>query len=74
MKNINELRKLRLKKEVQERVLMNDGNLKLSFQDLYDNLFNQKELLIDNDRLLQAIEVQKDINVIQNWIKEYNEL
>ena len=74
MKNINELRKLRLKKEVQERVLMNDGNLKLSFQDLYDNLFYQKELLIDNDRLLQAIEVQKDINVIQNWIKEYNEL
>ena len=74
MKNINELRKLRLKKEVQERVLMNDGNLKLSFQDLYDNLFNQKELLIDNDRLLQAIDVQKDINVIQNWIKEYNEL
>tara|TARA_X000001382_G_scaffold93122_1_gene67717 strand:+ start:1086 stop:1310 length:225 start_codon:yes stop_codon:yes gene_type:complete len=74
MKNINELRKLRLKKEVQERVLMNDGNLKLSFQDLYDNLFYQKELLIDNDRLLQAIDVQKDINVIQNWIKEYNEL
>ena len=68
------LRELRLKKEVQERVIMNEGNLKLSFQDVYENLFNEREFLMDNDRLLQAIDVQKDIKVIQNWMKEYNTL
>ena len=70
---MNSLREIRLKKEIQERVLMNDGNLKLSFQDVYENLFNEKEMLLDHDRLLQAIDVNKDIKIVLNWMNEYNE-
>ena len=36
---------------------------------LRDKLFQDKELLLDNDRLLQAIEVQKDLNIVQEWIE-----
>ncbi len=36
---------------------------------LRDKLFQDKEFLMDNDRLLQAIEVQKDLNIVQEWIE-----
>jgi hypothetical protein len=36
---------------------------------LRDKLFQDKELLLDNDRLLQAIDVQKDLNIVQEWIE-----
>ena len=36
---------------------------------LRDKLFQDKELFLDNDRLLQAIEVQKDLNIVQEWIE-----
>lgn len=42
---------------------------------LRDKLFQDKELLMDNDRLLQAIEVQKDLNIVNEWIEiEYTGL
>ena len=41
---------------------------------LRDKLFQDKELLLDNDRLLQAIEVQKDLNIVQEWIELENTL
>lgn len=36
---------------------------------LRDKLFQDKEFLMDNDRLLQAIDVQKDLNIVQEWIE-----
>ena len=69
---MSKLRELRLKKEVQERVLMNDGNVEKSLHEVYEALFNEKEVLLDNDRLLQAIDANKDIKVVREWINEYN--
>lgn len=36
---------------------------------LRDKLFQDKELFLDNDRLLQAIDVQKDLDIVQEWIE-----
>jgi len=35
---------------------------------LRDKLYYDKETLMDHDRLFQAIEVQKDIDIVQEWI------
>ena len=64
----------RLQKEVQERVLMNDGNLKKSFQEVLDHLYKEHELYYDNDRLVQAIDTMKDITTLKEMINEYNTL
>ena len=40
----------------------------VSLQELYEYNFNLKEQLLDNDRLYQAIDVQKDINILLEWI------
>jgi hypothetical protein len=68
------LRMKRLQREVQERVLMNDGNLKQSFQDVLDNLYKEHELYYDNDRHVQAIDTWKDITTLKEMINEYNTL
>ena len=68
------LRMKRLQKEVQERVLMNDGNLKKSFQEVLDHLYKEHELYYDNDRLVQAIDTMKDITTLKEMINEYNTL
>ena len=68
------LRMKRLQKEVQERVLMNDGNLKKSFQEVLDHLYKEHELYYDNDRLVQAMNVWKDITTLKEMINKYNTL
>lgn len=68
------LRMKRLQKEVQERVLMNDGNLKKSFQEVLDHLYKSHELYYDNDRHVQAMDVWKDITTLKEMIVEYNTL
>jgi hypothetical protein len=68
------LRMKRLQKEVQERVLMNDGNLNKSFQDVLDNLYKEYELYFDNDRIVQSMDVMRDINTLKEMINEYNTL
>ena len=68
------LRMKRLQKEVQERVLMNDGNLKQSFQEVLDHLYKEHELYYDNDRHVQAIDTWKDITTLKEMINEYNTL
>lgn len=68
------LRMKRLQKEVQERVLMNDGNLKKSFQEVLDHLYKEHELYYDNDRHVQAIDTWKDITTLKEMINEYNTL
>ena len=68
------LRMKRLQREVQERVLMNDGNLKKSFQEVLDHLYKSHELYYDNDRIVQAMDVWKDITTLKEMIKEYNTL
>ena len=68
------LRMKRLQREVQERVLMNDGNLKKSFQEVLDHLYKEHELYYDNDRLVQAIDTMKDITTLKEMINEYNTL
>lgn len=68
------LRIKRLQKEVQERVLMNDGNLNKSFQDVLDNLYKEYELYFDNDRIVQSMDVMRDINTLKEMINEYNTL
>ena len=71
---MKELRMKRLQKEVQERVLMNDGNLKKSFQEVLDHLYKTHELYYDNDRIVQAMETMRDINTLKEMIVEYNTL
>lgn len=71
---MKKLRMKRLQKEVQERVLMNDGNLKKSFQEVLDHLYKEHELYYDNDRLVQAIDTMKDITTLKEMITEYNTL
>lgn len=68
------LRMKRLQKEVQERVLMNDGNLKKSFQEVLDHLYKERELYYDNDRLYRAFDTMRDINTLKEMITEYNTL
>jgi len=71
---MKELRMKRLQREVQERVLMNDGNLKKSFQEVLDHLYKSHELYYDNDRIVQAMETMRDINTLKEMIVEYNTL
>ena len=68
------LRMKRLQREVQERVIMNDGNLKKSFQEVLDHLYKEHELYYDNDRHVQAIDTWKDITTLKEMINEYNTL
>ena len=70
--NMKELRIKRLQKEVQERVLMNDGNLKKSFQEVLDHLYKEHELYYDNDYHVQAMNVWKDILTLKEMINKYN--
>ena len=70
--NMKELRMKRLQKEVQERVIMNDGNLRKSFQDVLDHLYKEHELYWDNDRIVQAMDVMRDIKTLEEMISEYN--
>lgn len=66
------LQELRLIKEVQERVLLNDGDVLMSLQQVNDHLYKEMDFLQDNDRLLQAIGVNKDIKIIEEWIELEN--
>ena len=68
------LREARLKKEVQERVLMNDGDVHKSFQEVLDHLYKEHELYYDNDRHVQAIDTWKDILELKHMINKFNEL
>ena len=69
---MKELRIKRLQKEVQERVIMNNGNLKQSFQDVLDHLYKEHELYFDNDRIVQAMDVMRDINALKEIINRCN--
>ena len=62
---MKELRMKRLQREIQERVLMNDGNLKKSFQEVLNHLYKEHELYYDNDRMVQAMETMRDINTLK---------
>ena len=70
---MEELRKRRLTKEVQERVIMNDGNIRESFQDVLNHLYKEHELYFDNDRHVQAINTMNDITTLKEMMAEYNE-
>ena len=63
------LQELRLRKEVQERVLMNDGDVLLSLQEVKANLYKEWDWYYDNDRLVQAFDVQKDMKIVDKWIE-----
>ena len=67
-----QVRMKRLQKEVQERVIMNDGNLNKSFQDVLDHLYKEHELYFDNDRIVQAMDAMRDINTLKEMINKYN--
>ena len=68
------LRMKRLQKEVQERVLMNDGNVREAFQDVLNHLYKEHEVYFDNDRHVQAINTMNDITTLKEMIVEYNTL
>ena len=40
----------------------------VTLEQLQDKLFNEYEMLMDNDRLLQAIDAKKDLNIVNEWI------
>lgn len=69
---MKELRMKRLQKEVKERVIMNDGNLNKSFQEVLDHLYKEYELYYDNDYHVQAMSVWKDILTLKEMITKYN--
>jgi len=66
------LQELRLIKEVQERVILNGGDVLMSLQQVNNHLYKEMDILQDNDRLLQAIGVNKDIKIIEEWIELEN--
>ena len=41
----------------------------VSLTQLKDKLYNEMNILEDNDRLLQAIGVYKDIKIVEEWIE-----
>lgn len=41
----------------------------VSLTELRDKLYNEMDFLQDNDRLLQAIGVNKDIKIVEEWIE-----
>lgn len=41
----------------------------VTLEQLYTKLINERELLVDNDRWLQASDCQKDINIVMEWIE-----
>ena len=44
----------------------------VTLTELRDQLYNEMDILQDNDRLLQAIGVNKDIKIIEEWIELEN--
>ena len=66
---MNTLREKRLQKEVQERVIMNDGDVLFSLQQVKTQLYKEWDLYYDNDRLTQAFDVQKDMKIVDKWIE-----
>ena len=71
---MKQLRMKRLQREVQERVLINGGNLHKSFQQVLDHLYKSHELYYDNDRIVQAMETMRDITTLKEMIQKYNEI
>lgn len=68
-----EVRRKRLQREVQERVIMNDGNLHKSFQEVLDHLYKTHERREEQDRTYFG-EVLRDIDLLKEMIKKYNEI
>ena len=66
---MNTFREKRLQKEVQERVIMNDGDVLFSLQQVKAQLYKEWDLYYDNDRLTQAFDVQKDMKIVDKWIE-----
>ena len=66
---MNTLREKRLQKEVQERVIMNDGDVLFSLQQVKAQLYKEWDFYYDNDRLTQAFDVQKDMKIVDKWIE-----
>ena len=40
----------------------------VTLSQLRDKLYQEMEMFEDNDRLLQAIDVKKDIKIVEEWI------
>ena len=66
------LRERRLTREVQERVIINEGNLNKSFQEVLDHLYKTHDWNVDNDKHLQALDIWKDILELRQMINKYN--
>ena len=71
---MKELRMKRLQHEVQERVVMCDGDIRNAFQEVLNHLYKEHELYYDNDRIVQAMDVMRDINTLKEMINKYNTL
>ena len=44
----------------------------VTLTELRDKLYDEMDILQDNDRLLQAIGVNKDIKIVEEWIELEN--
>ena len=44
----------------------------VTLTELRDKLYNEMDFFQDNDRLLQAIGVNKDIKIVEKWIELEN--
>jgi len=44
----------------------------VTLTELKDKLYNEMDILQDNDRLLQAMDAYKDIKIVEEWIELEN--
>lgn len=62
------LRYKRLEREVQERVIINGGDVDKSLEEVLDKLRDEWDVLYDNDRHVQAFDKMRDVNVLLGMI------
>ena len=67
---MSKFREFRLKREVQERVLINGGDELGALHEVHDKLFKEWDWFYDNDRHVQAFDVQRDLVIVKNWLIE----
>ena len=66
------LQELRLIKEVQERVLLNDGDVLMSLQQVNNHLYKEMDFYDDCGHTCQKMDTYKDIKILEEWIELEN--
>lgn len=65
------LRRKRLVSQVADVVMENGMLMTDAMEYVLDELYKEHDMLWDNDRLVQAFDCKKDINIMNEMIKEF---